>query len=461
MKIIILGAGQVGANLVEYLINDNNEIVLVDSDIEKLIAIQNQYDIKVVQGYASYPATLRDADAQNTDLLIAVTDSDETNMLACQLAYSLFKIPQKIARIRNNDYLSEKQILFNDKAIPIDNIIAPELLLTDEICNLIEYPGATQIADFANGRICIVCVKAYYGGTIVGYPINDLKNHIDFNKAKIVAIYRQGKSITVNNNTIIEAEDEIYFVSAKGHIKTVMGTLQKIVPPYRRIMVVGGGDIGKNIATKLSEKYSIKLVESNEKKAKLLADEFDRTKVEVFNSDPTNTEFLHEEHVNKIDLVVAVTDNDEKNIMAALLTKSLGANKSIVLIKNYVFANVIQGESIDVVISPQEATISALLTDIRRNGTVCVHTLRRGDAESIEIQLKGNSENNDLIGRQINEISFPSGCNICAIYSDENIIIAHGDEILKEGDNVIFMITDKRCIKDLIKLASPKISFFE
>ena len=192
MKIIILGAGQVGSGLVEYLVNENNEITLVDNNYEKLQAIKNRFGIKVVQGYGSYPATLRSADADNADLLVAVTNSDEINMLACQLGYSLFHIPQKIARILNHDYIAEKELLFADQAIPVDNIIAPENLIMLEIVKLIEFPGVTQMAEFADGRFCMASVKAYYGGTNVGYPISSLKKTLNNVIAKIIAI-----SITV------------------------------------------------------------------------------------------------------------------------------------------------------------------------------------------------------------------------------------------------------------------------
>jgi trk system potassium uptake protein len=460
MKIIILGAGQVGAGLAEYLINENNEITLVDNDIEKLEALQNRFDIKIVKGHASYPGTLRDAGADNTELLVAVTDSDETNMLACQLGYSIFHITQKIARIRNHDYLAEKSILFTDNAIPIDSIIAPEQLITEEIANLIEYPGALQIAEFAFGRIGLVCVKAYYGGPLVGYPIGTLKNNLTNVAARIIAIYRQGRSIVTTHNTVIEAGDEVYFVAAKGHIRTVMSELQKLEPPYRRIMIVGGTNVGMELAHQLSTRYSIKLIDTNPKRAEFLADEFDKTKVEVYCCDPSNQDFLIEEHVDQMDLIVSVTDNDETNIMSALLAKKLGAKKSIVLITKFAYINLIQGDAVDVVISPQEATISALLTNIRHNGVETVHTLRRGAAEGLEIKLIGDKAHSHVVDRKINEINFPNGVTICAIYRDNEIFIANGDFSLKEDDLVVFFVTEKKNIRDLIKLTTPKPSYF-
>ena len=384
MKIIVIGAGKVGAGLAEYLINENNEITLIDMDINKLRELQNRYDIKIVKGHGSYPETLRNADAANTELLVAVTDSDETNMLACQLGYSLFRIPQKIARIRNHEYLSERKILFCNQAIPIDNIIAPEQLITDEIANLISYPGVLQIAEFASGRVAIASAKAYYGGPIVGYQLDTMRNHLDSINASIVAIYRQNRLIQLKSDTVIEAGDEVVFISAIGHIRSVMSEFQRLEVPYRRIMIIGGGSIGMELARKLGELNQIKLIEMDEERAEFLASEFDKSSVEVFCSNPSNPDFLTEEHVDEMDLVIAVTEKDETNIMSTLLAKKLGAQKSIVLISNFAYVNLLQTDAIDIVLSPHEATISALLTNIRHNGVDNVHTLRRGTAEGLE-----------------------------------------------------------------------------
>lgn len=460
MKIIILGAGHVGVGLTEYLINERNEITLVDTDIEKLRNVQNRHDIKIVKGYASYPATLRDADADNAELIVAVTDSDETNMLACQLAYSLFNVPQKIARIRNNDYLSERNILFNNKAIPIDNIIAPEFLITEEIANLIKYPGTTQIVDFCHGKVCLSCVKAYYGGISVGNTINAFNNNTISTPTKIVAIYRQGKCIQLSKNTSIEAGDEIFYISATPHVRNIMSQFQKITPPYRRIMIVGGGNIGKELARLLCYSYDVKLVETNLQLSQSLADEFDKTKVDVYCCDPSNQDFLLEEHIDKIDLVVCVTDSDETNIMSALLAKKLGAKKSIVLIQKSAYINLIQGDAIDIVVSPQEATISSLLSNIRRNGVAAVRSIKRGIAEGIEIKIQGDENHSNFIGRKVEDIKLPPGTTICSIIRDNEIFISNDKLFIKENDNIIFFVSDKKNISELIKMTMPSSTFF-
>lgn len=461
MKIIILGAGEVGTGLVEYLIDENNEITIVDNDVDRLRLLQNRYDLKVVNGHASFPGTLRNADASNADLIIAVTGSDETNMLACQLASSLFKTPKKIARIRNNDYLLEKDILFNKNSINIDNIISPEYLITEEISKLIEYPGTLNIADFCNDKISLTCVKAYYGGELVGYPVNHITKHISNVPVNIVAIYRNGKYIQVSNNSIIEADDEIFYVTLKGYTRYVMSVMQKLETPYRRIMIFGGTDIGVQLAHKLSKNYIVKLIETNESRALKLADEFDKTKVEVCFSDPSNTDFLQEEHIDHIDLFVAVSESDEKNIMSSVLTKKMGAKKNIVLIKKQIYKTIIEGDAIDIIISPQDATISALLTNIRHNGVESVKTLRRGEAEGLEVVLNGTKETSNIIGKNFSEITLPPYTTICAVSRDNVINIPNSEFEFEENDRIIFYISNKKYIKDLIKLFTPCANFFQ
>ncbi len=460
MKIIILGAGQVGSGLVEYLVNENNEITLVDNKYERLQQIKNRFDIKVVQGCGTYPATLRSADADNADLIVAVTDSDEINMLACQLGYSLFKIPQKIARILNHDYLADKDLLFADRAIPVDNIIAPENLVMLEIEKLIEYPGVTQIAEFATGKLCMAAAVAYYGGTLVGYPVGGLKKFLGSAVAKIVAVYRQGRLISVTDSTIIEADDEVYFIAAKGHVRLVISALQKLELPYRRIMIIGGDNIGKELALAVSGRYSVKLIETSQKRAKALADEFDKTSVEVYCSDPSDQNFLTEEHVDMMDLVISVTDSDETNVMSALLAKKLGAKKAIVMIQKYAYINLLSNNAIDIYISPGDATISALLTNIRRNGITSVKTLKHGLAEALEIKLAGDREHSSVIGRSIREIRLPAGITLCALARGDEVIVPDDRTVLQSGDTAVFFVSEKRNIRDLIKLTAPKATYF-
>ena len=313
MKIIILGAGQVGGTLAENLVGENNEITLIDNNAERLRELQDKYDLRVVCGPGSHPRVLREAGADDADMLVAVTSSDETNMIACQVAAALFNVPNKVARIRAQAYLTEREHLFGDEGLHVDHIISPEHLVTEYMRRLIEYPGALQVMDFAGGRVGLVAVKAYYGGPLVGNALATLKEHMPNIETRVAAIFRQGRPIRPQGTTIIEADDEIFFVAAAGHIRAVMSELQRLENPYRRIMIVGGGNIGSGLARQLEKRYSVKLIERNPERAEQLSELLEETL--VFCGDAANQELLQEEHIDQIDVFIAVTNEDETNIM--------------------------------------------------------------------------------------------------------------------------------------------------
>ena len=228
MKIIILGVGQVGGTLAENLVGERNDITLVDTNAELLESFQDKYDLRIVVGHGSHPDTVRRAGAEDADLLIAVTSSDETNMIACQVAYSIFNTPTKIARIRSEEYIRYRDQLFHKNDAPVDYIISPEQLVTNYIRKLIDYPGALQVMEFASGKASLVAVKAYYGGKLVGHAISTLKEHMPNIDTRVAAIYRQGKPIRPTGTTVIEADDEVFFIADTRHVNRVMEELQKL-----------------------------------------------------------------------------------------------------------------------------------------------------------------------------------------------------------------------------------------
>lgn len=359
MKIIILGAGQVGGTLAENLAGENNDITVVDTDANRLRQLQDKFDLRVVTGYASHPRVLREAGAEDADMLVAVTNSDETNMVACQIAYSLFKTPNRIARIRAAEYIRESEQLFLPEAVPIDHLISPEQLVIDNIYKLIEYPGALQVVNFAEGKVSLAAVNAYYGGPLVGNALTSLREHIPHVDTRVAAIFRHDRPIRPQGSTIIEAGDEVFFVAASQHIRAVMSELQRLEKPYKRIMIVGGGNVGAGLAQRLEKDYSIKLIERNADRAVELAELLQNTV--VFHGDASDQELLAEEHIEQIDVFIAITNDDEANIMSAMLAKRMGAKKVMVLIQRRAYVDLVQGSVIDVAISPQQATISALL----------------------------------------------------------------------------------------------------
>jgi trk system potassium uptake protein TrkA len=457
MKIIILGAGQVGASLAENLVGENNDITVVDENHESLQELQDRLDLRVVQGSASNPQVLSDAGALDADMLIAVTNSDEVNMVACQMAFTLFNVPKKIARIRSQSVVMHEKELFHKDAFPIDHIIAPEKLVSDYIAQLIEYPGALQVANFANGKVGLVAIRAYYGGSLVGNAISALKEHMPNIEARVAAIFRRGKAIRPQGTTIIEADDEVFFITASPNIRAIMGEMQKLEHPYKRIMIVGGGYIGESLARRLEKENSVKLIEKNFKRAEYLSETLSNTI--VFCGDSSDQDLLLEEHIDQTDLFITVTNDDEANIMSAMLAKRLGARKAMVLIQRTAYVDLIQGNILDIAISPQQATLSALLTHVRKADLKHVYSLREGLAEAIEIVARGDNMTSKVVGKEISQLKLPKGTSVGAIVRDEQVLIAHDDTVIESDDHVILFLVNKKYISDIEKLFQPSPFF--
>ena len=450
MKIIILGAGQVGGTLAENLVGEQNEITVVDIDGNRLRELQDKYDLQGVAGHGAHPDVLSRAGAEDADMIIAVTSSDEVNMVACQVAYSIFNTPTKIARIRSEQYLKYREKLFNNDDLPLDHYIAPEALVTKYIRRLIDYPGALQVLQFADGMLSLVAVKAYYGGLLVGYALSTLKQHIPNVETRVAAIYRQGKAIKPLGTTVIEADDEVFFIAATKHIRAVMNELQKLERSYKKIMIAGGGNIGAGLARSLERNHSVKLLERSKERAEQLSEMLDNTV--VFCGDASDQELLSEEHIEQVDVFIAVTNDDEVNIMSAMLAKRMGAQKTMVLIQRGAYVDLVQGGEIDIAISPQQATISALLTHVRRGDIVNVYSLRKGAAEAIEAVAHGDENTSKVVGRAIADIKLPAGTTIGAIVRNDDVLIAHDDTIILSGDHVIMFLIDKKHINVVEKL---------
>ena len=457
MKIIILGAGQVGGTLAIALAGEDNDITLVDINPKKLRALQDHLDLRTIVGYGAHPHILRQAGAEDADMIIAVTNSDETNMIACQVAYSIFNTPTKIARVRSAEYLQEKK-LFDSKNLPVDVVISPEQLVVKYIRRLVENPGALQVVDFADGAVRLVAVKAYYGGLLVGNALSALKDHMPNIETRVAAIFRRGKAIMPTGDTVIEADDEVFFIAASHHIRQVMGELQKLENPYKRIMIAGGGNIGKGLAKSLEDNYHVKLVEFDPKKVHAISDELENTI--VLHGDASNQELLIDENIDHMDVFIAVTNKDEANIMSAMLAKRLGVRKTMVLINRGAYVDLVQGNEIDIAISPQHTTTSSLLTHIRRGDVANVYTLRRGAAEAMEAVAHGTEDTSKVVGRAIGEIELPRGTTIAAIVRDSKVIIAHHNIVIQSNDHVILFLVDKKYVRDVEHLFQVDLTFF-
>jgi len=456
MKIIILGAGQVGSSLANNLASEANDITVVDVDSKLLQELQDRLDLRTVNGMASHPDVLRRAGVEDADMIIAVTNSDETNMVACQVAYTLFRTPTKIARVRAQEYLQYPE-LFTQESLPVDVIISPEQLVTDYVYRLIEHPGALQVLDFSSGRVQLVAVKAFYGGPLVGHELRTLRDHMPGVQTRVAAIYRRDRALIPEGNTVIEADDEVFFIAAKKDIRAVMSELRRLEKPVKRVIIAGGGNIGKRLAKALEQRYQVKLIDHNAPRTVAISEELERTI--VLHGDAADGELLLEENIENTDVFCALTNDDEANILSAMLAKRLGARKVMALINRAAYVDLVESGDIDIAISPPQATIGSLLAHVRRGDVVMVHSLRRGAAEAIEAIAHGDRHSSKVVGRAIEEIKLPPGTTIGAVVRGEEVLIAHHDTVIQAEDHVLLFVVDKKRIPDVERLFQVGITF--
>jgi trk system potassium uptake protein TrkA len=457
MKIIILGAGQVGGALAESLADEQNDITIVDTDGDRLRSLQDKLDIGIVIGEASHPSTLLKAGAEDAEMLVAVTNSDEINMMACQVAHTLFNTPTKISRVRSPNYLAHQEQLFSGDHIPVDVIIGPEQLVTKNIRQLIANPGALQVLDFADGRVQLVAVKAYYGGPIVGQELQEIRKHMPKVDTRVAAIFRQDRSIIPEGSTVVEADDEVFFIAAKNNIRAVMSELRKVDKPYKRVMIAGGGNIGATLAQAIEDQYQVKVIEKSYGRCRVLSERLKHSI--VLHGSASEPALLSSENIESTDVFCALTNNDESNIMMSMLAKRMGAKKVVTLISNPAYADLVGGE-IDIAISPQQITIGSLLTHVRRGDISNVHSLRRGAAEAIEVIAHGDAYSSKVVGRRLDEITLPEGVTIGAIVRGDEVLIAHGYIVIETDDHVILFLVDSRKISQVEKLFVVGFGFF-
>ena len=457
MKIIILGAGQVGISTAEILAKEDNDITLIDNVASQVEGLQDRLDIRTIVGSASHPSVLEQAGGPDADLILAVTDQDEVNMAACQVAYTLFRTPKKIARIRSVEYLTHREI-FSDESIPIDVIISPEQLITQHVLHLIEYPGALQVVDFAGGKIQLVGLKAYHGGPLVGRELRTIREDLPTVEARVAAIYRHDRPIIPEGDTIIEPNDEVFIVAAAPHIPIVMSEFCAVEAPSQNIMLAGAGKIGLQLARTLEQNnYQVKLIEHGAERARQVAEQLDATI--VLRGDAADEDLMLQENIDAMDVFCSLTNDDEANILSAMLAKRLGAHRTMALINRSAYVDLIESSVLDVAISPSLITVGSLLTHIRRGDTIAVHSLRRGAAEAIETIAHGDATSSNVVGRRIEELSLPSGTRVGALLRNQEVIIPHHDTIIEAEDHVILFVIDKKHIRDVERLFQVKVTF--
>lgn len=457
MNIIILGAGQVGGTLAENLVRESNDVTIVDLSEERLRLLQHRLDIRTVQGFASYPSILIQAGIENADMLIAVTSSDETNLVACQVAYRLFNTPLKLARIRSSYYVEYGESLFSAEAFSVDFCISPENLVTQQVARLIEVPGALQVLDFADSLVRLIAIRSEFGGILVGKTLKSLKECIPAFSARVIAIYRGARSIPLTPSTVIDIEDELFIIAPADQMTDVMSSMRKIEQPCKNVMIAGGGHIGERLAMCLEKKYNVKVIEQNIGRCHYLAQVLEETT--VLEGNTTDKDLLLNENIDYIDVFIAVTNNDEVNIMSCIQAKRMGAKKVMALITRQEYVDLIESTDIDIAISPQQATIGSILAQIRRGDIVNVHSLRRGAAEAIEVVAHGDEETSNVVGRSLTALNLPKGVTIGAIVRDKQVILPDPSSVIQANDHIIIFVIDKKYIREIERLFVVNLTY--
>ncbi len=472
MKIVILGAGRVGESVAESLVSEKNDITVIDSDPQRLRQLQDRLDLRGVVGNGIQPSVLREAGIEDTDMLIACAPLDETNLVACKVAHDLFNVPTTIARVRSPEF-ENGSALMAKSGFSVDQVICPENSVTTYIRKLIEYPEALQVLEFAHGLVSLIAVRAVAGGPLVQHSLAEIPNLVPGVDMRIVAIYRQDNAVPVlEGSTRIEPGDEVFVLSATEHIRTVLGALRKMDRPVKRLMIAGGGKVGLRLARELDGQYQVKIIEPVQTRCEYLSTQLS-SDVLVLHGDSTDEELLTEENVHDMDLFLALTSDDEDNIMSCLLAKRLGARRVLAVINRKAYADLVQGTTIDIAISPSQAVIGELLAFVRRGDVEAVHSLRRGAAEALEAIVRGDHKTCKLAGRRIEEVKLPKGAMVGAIVrglhrldgseagedAKPEVIIAHHDTLVMTNDHVIIFVPRKRMVREIEKLFQVSATF--
>jgi trk system potassium uptake protein len=442
VKILILGAGQVGRTAAQHLAKEpDNEVTVIDRDEQVLRDLQSRIDVRTVAGNASFPAVLEAAGIADTDIIVALTSSDEVNMVACEIASALYKVPTKIARIRASEYTSQPR-LFAAGALAVDVWISPEQLVTEYVEKLIHHPGALQVVDFADGRVRLVGMLARKGGLLLGQQLRTLKDHMPNAEARIAAIFRNGRFVEPEGESVVEEGDEIFFVAARDNIKRMMSEITRTEDKVRKVIIAGGGNIGFRLARALEKHYQVKLIERDAERARRVAERLEDTI--VLHGDAQDEDLLIEENIDSTDVFAAVTNSEEANVLSAMLARRLGARKVMALINRPSYSELMDNRSIDVTVSPQIVFIGSLLEHVRKGDVVRVHSLRRGSAEALETVVHGTEGRSQVVGRTIEQLKLPDGASIVALVRQDRVIIVHHDTKIETEDHVIMFLADRR-----------------
>ena len=461
MRIIILGAGRVGESVAETMVSEANDITVVDPDPERLRDLEERLDLRGVAGNGIQPSILRAAGAQDCDLFIACTPLDETNLVACKIAHDVFGIPTTIARLRSPEFRQGDKLLEKD-GFAVDHVICPEESVTHTIHQLIEYPEALQVIKFSQSEAHLVAVRVSADSYLADHSIAEFRARSTEVPMRIVAIYRHNEEVPVEAETRVRAGDEVFVLTGRETVRPALHAIGNPDRPVRRVMIAGGGKVGLRLARGLIGKREVKIIEASRKRCEYLAAELPPEML-VLEGDGTDEELLLDENVGDMDLFIAVTSDDEDNILSAMLAKRLGARRVIALINRRAYADMLQGSTIDIAISPANAVIGELLMHVRRGAVAAVHSLRSGTAEALEGVAHGDAQTSQLVGRSIEQIRLPAGARIGAIVrgtgAGARTVVPKHDTVIEADDHVIIFLPNKRMVRQVEKLFQVRATF--
>jgi trk system potassium uptake protein TrkA len=474
VNIVILGAGRVGESVAESLVSERNDITVIDTDPARLHVLQDRLDLRGVAGNGIQPSVLEEAGIGDADLFIACAPMDETNLVACKVAHDRFNVPTTIARLRSPEFVDGAPLMDKSTGFAVDRVICPEESVTRYIGKLVEHPQALQVLEFAHGLVSLAAVRAVAGGPLVRHSLAEIPALVPAAQMRIVAIYRQDQALTdLDGRTRIEPGDEVFVLAATQDITTVLAALRERDHPVKRLMIAGGGKVGLRLARQMKDDLQVKIIETNRQRCDYLASQLP-SEVLVLHGDSTDEELMGEENVQDMDLFVALTSDDEDNILACLLAKKMGARRVLALINRKAYAELVQGTQIDIAISPSQAVIGELLAYVRRGDVEAVHSLRRGAAEALEGIVRGDRKTCRMAGRRVEEIGLPPGAQVGAIVrglhrpdgseagedAKPQVLMAHHDTVIEPNDHVIVFVPNKRMVQQVEKLFQVSATFF-
>ena len=462
MKVIILGAGRVGESVAESLVSEQNDITVIDQDPARLRLLEEKLDLRGVVGNGIQPSVLQEAGARDADMVIACAAADESNLVVCKVAHDVFNVPTTIARLRSPEF-QEGDELLGKSGFAVDHVICPEESVMRHIHQLISYPEALQVLEFADGRVSLIAVRAAAGGLVVGHTIGELRERFPHAEMRVVALYRLDTEMEATPSTRILPGDEVFVLADTRMIRHVLGAIHNIDQPVQRLMIAGGGKVGLRLARSLIGQCDVKIIESHPKRCEYLASQLP-SHILVLQGDAADEDLLEEENVGEMDLFLALTSDDEDNIMSSMLAKRLGAKRVMSLINRRAYADMMQGSTIDIAISPAQTVIGELLAHLRRGDVVAVHSLRRGAAEALEGVARGDEKTSRLVGRTVEQVKLPKGARIGAIVRgegrDSEVLMPHHDTVIKADDHIIIFIPNKRSVREVERLFQVSATFF-